>query len=182
MRAIRHRRRSIPALAALAAAAVAAPVLLTATPAAAHPREGRLAKELVEEVGARGAYRHLEKFQQIADTTGGHRAAGTLGHDASAAYVYQQLKKDGYDVSYQQFDFIYTETQAEKLSVVSPAPRELAIDAMTYTKSTPVGGVKADARRRARSTRPPAARPATTPPAPSPARSRWSSAAAAPSP
>ncbi|MFE9801174.1 hypothetical protein ACFYP6_20280 [Streptomyces goshikiensis] len=41
MRAIRHRRRSIPALAALAAAAVAAPVLLTAAPAAAHAHDQR---------------------------------------------------------------------------------------------------------------------------------------------
>ncbi|MFD5510621.1 M28 family metallopeptidase [Streptomyces sp. NPDC127051] len=146
MRAIRHRRRSIPALAALAAAAVAAPVLLTATPAAAHPREGRLAKELVEEVTARGAYRHLAKFQQIADANGGNRAAGTPGHAASAAYVHDTLKKAGYEVSYQDFDIYEAHTKTEKTTVLAGldgAPRELATAAFTFTKSTPAGGLTA---------------------------------------
>lgn len=143
-----HRR----AVATLAAAALATPLLLaSASPSAARQNPGeqaakdaaKLARKLVEKSSAKDAFQHLKKFQQIADTTDGNRAAGTLGHDASAAYVYQQLKKYGYDVSYQQFDFIYTETQAEKLSVISPAPRAVEIKAMTYTKSTPVGGIKA---------------------------------------
>ncbi|MFF3326055.1 M28 family metallopeptidase [Streptomyces sp. NPDC002889] len=141
-------------MATLAAAALATPLLLaSASPSAAHRQDpadqaakdaSKLARKLVERSSAQDAYKHLKKFQQIADTTGGHRAAGSLGHDASAAYVYQQLKKYGYDVSYQRFEFLYTETQAEKLSVVSPTPRDVVIKAMTYTKSTPVGGVKAD--------------------------------------
>lgn len=149
MRAIRHRRRPIPALAALAAAAVAAPVLLTATaaPAAAHPRESRLAKELVEEVTARGAYRHLAKFQQIADANGGNRAAGTPGHAASAAYVHDTLKKAGYQVSYQDFDIYEAHTKTEKTFVLGGAGgaggRELATAAFTFTKSTPAGGLLA---------------------------------------
>ncbi|WP_328682456.1 M28 family metallopeptidase [Streptomyces sp. NBC_00322] len=140
-------------MATLAAAALATPLLLaSASPSAAHQdpadraakEASKLARKLVERSSAQDAFKHLQKFQQIADTTGGHRAAGSLGHDASAAYVYQQLKKLGYDVSYQRFEFVYTETLAQKLSVVSPAPRDVAIQAMTYTKSTPVGGVKAD--------------------------------------
>ncbi|WP_405999861.1 M28 family metallopeptidase [Streptomyces sp. NBC_00829] len=143
-----HRR----AAAVLAAAALATPLLLaSASPSAARPKPGdqaakdatKLARKLVGKSSAKDAYKHLQKLQQIADTTDGHRAAGSLGYDASAAYVYQQLEKYGYDVSYQQFDFIYTETQAEKLAVLSPGPRSLAITAMTYTKSTPVGGIKA---------------------------------------
>ncbi|MCX4525890.1 MULTISPECIES: M28 family metallopeptidase [unclassified Streptomyces] len=146
MRAIRHRRRSIPALAALAAAAVAAPVLLTATPAAAHGpdrRPGKLAKELVEEVTARGAYRHLAKFQQIADANGGNRAAGTPGHLASAAYVHDTLKKAGYQVSYQDFDIYEAHTKTEKTTVLGAQPRELATAAFTFTKSTPAAGLTA---------------------------------------
>ncbi|MFF4100511.1 M28 family metallopeptidase [Streptomyces sp. NPDC001903] len=146
MRAIRHRRRSIPALAALAAAAVAAPVLLTATPADAHPREGRLAKELVEEVTARGAYRHLAQFQRIADANGGNRAAGTPGHAASAAYVHDTLKKAGYEVSYQDFDIYEAHTKTEKTTVlagVDGPPRELPTAAFTFTRSTPAGGLVA---------------------------------------
>ncbi|MDX3532797.1 M28 family metallopeptidase [Streptomyces sp. MB09-01] len=147
MRVIRHRRRSIPALAALAAAAVAAPVLLTAAPAAAHPREGRLAKELVEEVTVRGAHRHLAKFQQIADANGGNRAAGTPGHAASAAYVHDTLKKAGYQVSYQDFDIYEAHTKTEKAFVFGGAEgaggRELATAAFTFTRSTPAGGLAA---------------------------------------
>ncbi|MET9624328.1 MULTISPECIES: M28 family metallopeptidase [unclassified Streptomyces] len=144
-----HRR----AAAILAAAALATPLMLAAAspatakadPAAAPAKDAaQLAKKLVRETSAKDAYKHLQKFQAIADSAGGHRAAGSLGHDASAAYVYQLLKKAGYNVEYQKFDFIYTETQAEKLSVVSPTPRAIEIKAMTYTKSTPVGGIKAD--------------------------------------
>ncbi|AKL66163.1 M28 family metallopeptidase [Streptomyces sp. Mg1] len=146
MRAIRHRRRSIPALAALAAAAVAAPVLLTAAPAAAHAhdqRGGELARELVEEVTARGAYRHLARFQRIADANGGNRAAGTPGHLASAAYVHDTLKKAGYEVSYQDFDIYEAHTKTEKTTVLGAEPRELATAAFTFTPSTPAAGLTA---------------------------------------
>ncbi|UQX01185.1 M28 family metallopeptidase [Streptomyces sp. RerS4] len=146
MRDIRHHRRSIPALAALAAAAVAAPVLIAAAPASAHergPREGRLAKELVEEVTARGAYRHLEKFQKIADANGGNRAAGTPGHAASAAYVHDTLKKAGYQVSYQDFDIFEAHTRTERTTVLGDGGRELATAAFTFTPSTPAGGLSA---------------------------------------
>ncbi|MFJ3906581.1 M28 family metallopeptidase [Streptomyces sp. NPDC090025] len=138
------------AAAALAVAALATPLVLAA-PATATPDPGaapardaaKLAKKLTRETTAKDAFKHLQKLQAIADSAGGNRAAGTLGHDASAAYVYTQLKKAGYNVTYQKFDFQFTQTLAEKASVVSPAPRDLAIHAMTYTKSTPVGGITA---------------------------------------
>ncbi|MFI5986320.1 M28 family metallopeptidase [Streptomyces sp. NPDC051555] len=143
MRAHRN-RRSIPALAALAAVAVAAPLLLTASPATAAPaRDGKLAKELVEEVTARGAYRHLAKFQQIADANGGNRAAGSPGHAASAAYVHDTLKKAGYQVSYQDFDIFEAHTRTERTTVLGADTRELATAAFTFTKSTPAGGLVA---------------------------------------
>ncbi|MFD8014143.1 M28 family metallopeptidase [Streptomyces sp. NPDC058955] len=139
------------AAAILAAAALAAPLVLASPatavkdPAAAPARDAaKLAKKLVRETTGQDAFKHLQKFQAIADSAGGHRAAGTLGHDASAAYVYTQLKKAGYDVSYEKFDFMYTETLAEKASVLGDAPRALDIQAMTYTKSTPVGGITAE--------------------------------------
>ncbi|MEU6867866.1 M28 family metallopeptidase [Streptomyces sp. NPDC046876] len=145
MRHGHRRRRSIPALAALAAAAVLAPALLTATaaPAAARPHEGRLAKELVKDVTARGAYRHLERFQQIADASGGTRVAGSPGHAASAAYVHDTLEKAGYQVSYQDFDIYEARTETEKTTVLGDQPRELATAAFTYTPSTPAGGLTA---------------------------------------
>ncbi|MFI7297688.1 M28 family peptidase [Streptomyces sp. NPDC050121] len=138
------------AAATLAATALSIPLLLASTsPAAAHKDDpgkaaARLSKTLVREASAKDAYKHLQKFQQLADSAGGDRVAGTPGHDASAAYVYKLLRKAGYHVSYQKFEFVYTQTQAEKISVLSPTPGDVQIKALTYTKSTPVGGIAAD--------------------------------------
>ncbi|MBV7669946.1 M20/M25/M40 family metallo-hydrolase [Streptomyces halstedii] len=140
------RRRS---LAVVAATTLAAPLLLGAAPHHGHsPHDpakeaAKLSRQLVREASAKDAFRHLRTFQAIADASGGHRAAGSPGHDASAAYVHQLLRKAGYKVSYQSFDFVYTETLAEKLSVVTPTPREVPVKAMTYTTSTAPGGVRA---------------------------------------
>ncbi|MGW4234599.1 M28 family metallopeptidase [Streptomyces sp. NPDC004980] len=136
-------------MAVVAATALATPLLLAASPHHGHaPHDpakdaAKLSRQLVRDSSAKDAYRHLRRFQAIADSAEGHRAAGSLGHDASAAYVYRLLQKAGYKVDYQSFDFVYTETLAEKLSVVSPTPRDVDIKAMTYTKSTGVGGVRA---------------------------------------
>lgn len=145
--------RSRSTIAALAAVALATPLLLasagTATADRGHGHGNpskdarKLARELVEDSSAKDAYRHLQKFQAIADANGGHRAAGSPGHDASAKYVYEYLKKAGYKVSYDQFEFVYTEMLTERLAVVTPTPRTVDIQGMTYTKSTPVGGIKA---------------------------------------
>ena len=43
----------------------------------------------------------LDQLQAIADANGGNRAAGTKGHDASAAYVAEQLRTAGYEVTLQ---------------------------------------------------------------------------------
>ncbi|MDQ0795069.1 M28 family metallopeptidase [Streptomyces sp. B1I3] len=137
------------AAAVVAATALATPLLLAASPhhgPAPHDpakEAAQLSRTLVKNASAKDAYRHLQQFQAIADSAGGHRAAGSLGHDASAAYVYRLLQKAGYQVGYQAFDFVYTETLAEKLSVVSPTPRDVTVRAMTYTKSTAVGGLRA---------------------------------------
>ncbi|WP_431043113.1 M28 family metallopeptidase [Streptomyces sp. P1-3] len=143
------------AIAALAAAALATPLLLSAaSPATASPsssspggsgpaKGAALARQLVKRSSAHDARAHLERFQAIADASGGHRAAGSPGHDASAEYVKGVLRKAGYRVSYEPFEFTYIETLAEKLAVVAPHPREVAIKAMSYTKSTPVGGITA---------------------------------------
>ncbi|MGH3311219.1 MAG: M28 family peptidase [Streptomyces sp.] len=153
-----HRRRS---LAALAAAVIAAPLILTAaaSPATAtgdgsadaatsvrgNPaKDGeQLAKKLVRRTGAKGAMRHLKALQAIAQRSDGNRAAGSPGHDRSAKYAGALLKEAGYDVTYQNFDFTYVETLAEKLTVRTPDPGEVPIKLMTYTKSTPEGGTEA---------------------------------------
>ncbi|KUJ70296.1 amidohydrolase [Streptomyces albus subsp. albus] len=139
-------------MAALAAAALAAPLLISsATPASAGSsshdndakRAARLARQLVKKSTATGARAHLERFQEIANRSGGNRAAGSPGHTASTEYVAKLLRKAGYRVSYDPFEFTYVQTLAEKLSVVSPTPREVSVKTMTYTKSSPVGGARA---------------------------------------
>ncbi|MFF4268649.1 M28 family metallopeptidase [Streptomyces sp. NPDC001536] len=143
-----HSRRAV---AVIAATALATPLLIaSAGTAGAHGGHGdpardarKLAKTLVREASAKDAYKHLKALQAISDANGGNRAAGTPGHDKSAQYVYKVLKKAGYKVSYDTFDFEYIETLAEKASVLSPTPRDLGISAMSYTKSTPVGGITA---------------------------------------
>ncbi|MFC9002660.1 M28 family metallopeptidase [Streptomyces microflavus] len=137
-------------MAVVAATALATPLLLGAAPHHGHSHgsgpskeAAKLSRELVKNASARNAYRHLQQFQAIADSAGGHRAAGSLGHDASAAYVYRQLQRAGYQVSYESFRFDYTETLAEKLAVVSPTYRDVTIKAMTFTPSTRVGGLTA---------------------------------------
>ncbi|OSC47881.1 amidohydrolase, partial [Streptomyces sp. 4F] len=85
----------------------------------------------------------LRKFQSIADRNDGHRAAGSPGHEASAAYIEKLMKKAGYKVTRQTFSFTYTETLAQKLSVVEPGQRDVDVHAMTYTTSTPEGGINA---------------------------------------
>ncbi|MFE2377336.1 M20/M25/M40 family metallo-hydrolase [Streptomyces sp. NPDC059398] len=104
----------------------------------------QLSRELVRASTARGAYRQLRKFQAIADAHHSTRAAGTPGHEASARYVHDTLERAGYRVSYEPFPITYIETRAERLAVVTPTPRDLAVSALSYTKSTPVGGITAE--------------------------------------
>ena len=46
---------------------------------------------------------HLEELQAIVDASGGNRATGTIGFDASVAYVAEQLANAGYEVKRQDF-------------------------------------------------------------------------------
>ncbi|MFE7324654.1 M20/M25/M40 family metallo-hydrolase [Streptomyces sp. NPDC057565] len=138
------------ATAVVATTVLATPLLLAASPNHGLPSghdpakdAAKLSRQLVRASSGKDAYRHLQRFQAIADSADGHRAAGSPGHDASAAYVYQQLRHAGYRVAYDTFDFVHTETLAEKLSVVSPTPRDVTIRAMTYTTSTKTGGITA---------------------------------------
>ncbi|EMF01426.1 aminopeptidase [Streptomyces mobaraensis NBRC 13819 = DSM 40847] len=144
--------RGRKALAALISTAVAAPVLLSAAPADARTADGparqhrkaeRLARQLERDASAKGAYRHLKALQRIADANGGNRAAGTAGHEASAAYVHRLLKQAGYRVSYQWFDVWQAKTLTEKLSVVSPDARDLQVKAAEFSPSTPKSGLRA---------------------------------------
>ncbi|MGY1436609.1 hypothetical protein [Streptomyces reniochalinae] len=78
----------------------------------------------------------------LARVSDGNRGAGSQGHDRSAAYAGALLKAAGYKVSFQEFEFTFRETLAEKLTVLGPEQRDVPLTLMTYTKSTPDGGVE----------------------------------------
>ncbi|MGW0364939.1 M28 family metallopeptidase [Streptomyces sp. NPDC002990] len=142
-------RRIAAATAALAAAALVSPLLLagpagaTGSPQSDAARGDALARKLVKEATGKGAYNHLKVFQSIADYNNGNRVAGSKGHEQSARYVEAVMRAAGYTVTKNEFDFVYVETIAEKLTVNGSAGRDVPIKLMTYTASGPANGVTA---------------------------------------
>jgi Zn-dependent M28 family amino/carboxypeptidase len=62
-----------------------------------------------------GVRAHQFALQGIADANQGTRVAGSPGHDASAAYVYNKLAAAGYQVSYQPFEFAFFQRTADSV-------------------------------------------------------------------
>jgi Zn-dependent M28 family amino/carboxypeptidase len=70
-----------------------------------------------------GVMDHEKKFQQIANQNDGTRVSGTEGFDDSADYVAGRLRRAGYQVSRQVFDFaFFQENATPQLDQVSPTP------------------------------------------------------------
>ena len=69
-------------------------------------------KKFRDNVTVNGIMSHQRSLQAIANANGGTRASGTPGYDASAAYVKNRLKKAGYKVTQQEFDFPFFEELA----------------------------------------------------------------------
>ena len=67
---------------------------------------------------------HLEEFYSIAVQHDGNRAAGTLGYDASVAYVEKKLQDFGFETRRQSFSFPF-------FMVLSPAELSIGDDALT---------------------------------------------------
>ncbi|WP_432745827.1 M28 family peptidase [Streptomyces sp. JH002] len=102
-----------------------------------------LAEVLAERTTAEGALRHLTALQRIADASGGHREAGSTGHERSARYATALLEAAGYRVSHQPFTFSHRETTAERLTLTGDGERAVPVRALTYTANTPPGGLTA---------------------------------------
>ncbi|GLZ40671.1 M28 family metallopeptidase [Actinokineospora sp. NBRC 105648] len=140
-----HRSQTLRVGAAILVAAGA--LAFTTIPSSAAPIASAelpdgpaLAKNLVKKVTGAGVNRHLIALQRIADKNAGTRAAGTPGHVQSAEYVEQKLVEAGFDVTRNAFPFTFTQTLAEKLVV---AGKTVPISIMTYSLSTPTGGITA---------------------------------------
>ncbi|HET6705889.1 M28 family metallopeptidase [Amycolatopsis sp.] len=125
------------------AIAAGATLVLGLTPVAAAntlPDGPALAKQLVTKVGVNGVNRHLIALQRISDANGGNRAASSAGHAKSAEYIATKLEAAGFQVTRQEFPFTFSETLAERLTA---GGTDVPIIAMSYTTSTPVGGITA---------------------------------------
>jgi Zn-dependent M28 family amino/carboxypeptidase len=129
--------------------AAAAGLAFTSIPATAAPvatadlPDGpALARNLARKVTASGINRHLIALQRFADQAGanGIRAASTQGHVNSAEYVATKLEAAGFIVTRQEFPFTFSQTLAARLAVAGSA---VPINTMTYSPSTPVGGITA---------------------------------------
>ncbi|MFP5345895.1 MAG: M20/M25/M40 family metallo-hydrolase [Actinomycetes bacterium] len=123
------RRRTLGACAALAFAAAGLVTVGTTTEAAAESEESA-ERTLEQKVTLKGVLGHLRKLQEVADDSDDSRAAGDVGYDRSARYVFQRLRAAGYDVQYQDFAF-------DRFTVDKPTVFEqLAPTPATYEEAT----------------------------------------------
>ncbi|TBL33063.1 M28 family peptidase [Verrucosispora sp. SN26_14.1] len=111
-------------IAAIAAGTLVGTVALVG-PATASPNNNTV-KKLTKAVTVKGVITHLDRFQAIADANDGTRASGTPGYDASADYVAKLLKKAGYQVTRQQFDFAFYEEFGSSFAQVAPNATDYA--------------------------------------------------------
>ncbi|GAB2910770.1 M28 family metallopeptidase [Nonomuraea sp. NPDC052634] len=63
--------------------------------------------KLVKAVSGKNVKKHLREFQAIADANDGTRVSGTRGFDASRDYVAGKLRRAGYKVTIQPFEFVF---------------------------------------------------------------------------
>lgn len=66
---------------------------------------------------------HQAALQAIANANNGTRQSGTPGYDASAQYVYDQMRSVGYNVRFQDFEFLLVGDRTPPiLQQISPTP------------------------------------------------------------
>lgn len=78
-----------------------------AGPASCDTRVNNTHAKLLECVTLEGVREHQAAFQEIADDNGGTRAAGTPGYDASVDYVVERMTAAGYNVTLDEFQFLF---------------------------------------------------------------------------
>ncbi|WP_084965836.1 M28 family metallopeptidase [Thermoactinospora rubra] len=129
----------VPRSRAISALSLATALLLPlslASPAQADPAPSH--KRLIDSVTAPAVKKHLQAFQAIADANGGTRASGTPGYDASRDYVAARLRKAGYAVTLQPFEFgFFREKSTAQMAQISPEPK-------TYAPTPPDGSSLGD--------------------------------------
>lgn len=132
------KRTTLHTLAGVSTAALVVSMIGAPTTAGAHKGHGN--SQASGLVTGKNVHKHLEKFQAIADANDGNRSTGTTGYEASGEYVEKQLRKAGYKPTRQYFD---VETFTVDKNEVSVPGITLAPTPMSYSNSTPAGGVEA---------------------------------------
>ncbi len=120
--------RSVRAITVAATLATATALTLSlSSTATARPDNHNRSERLQKEVTLDGVMRHLDALQEIADANDGNRAAGLPGYDASADYVTERMRRAGYRVQQQEFEFdFFRETAPPVFEKTAPEP-------VTYT-------------------------------------------------
>jgi Zn-dependent M28 family amino/carboxypeptidase len=109
------------AVLALVASSLHAPPAGAATDATAS-------EQLQDAVTVKKVLRHLTKFQDIAEDNDGNRVAGSAGYDTSAEYVHDKLVRAGYDVEYQEFEFLsFTELSPPTFAQIRPEAKSYVV-------------------------------------------------------
>ncbi|HJT63419.1 MAG TPA: M28 family peptidase [Candidatus Limnocylindria bacterium] len=94
---------AIAVLAVLLAGSSLAPATIGANPTS----EIQQTQGFRKGVTLAGIREHQAAFQGFADANGGSRVAGLGGYDDSAQYVYDRALAAGYEVSFQEFEFLF---------------------------------------------------------------------------
>ena len=115
---------------------LAAPGAGAITPAQCDARANDTPSKLVECVQTDDLWDHMKAFQKIADQNPSpadgkpSRNSGEPGYKASADYVAALMKQAGYDVTLQQYKFLYyAYTGTPSFSEISPTPHSYTLNA-----------------------------------------------------
>ncbi|WP_217634773.1 M28 family metallopeptidase [Micromonospora pattaloongensis] len=111
-------------------------VVVAQPPAQAHPGDLR-SWALRKAVSANGVMEHLKELQKIAERNGGNRVSGAPGYDRSVDYAEKVLRRAGYRVTRQAFEFqTFIPNAPSVLHRVTPAPAgDLENRIMSYSGS-----------------------------------------------
>lgn len=105
-----------------------------AKPAGCEQQANDTVARLLECVTVESVRQHQRALQDIADANGGTRVSGTPGYDASAAYVADQMRAAGLDVTVQEFQFpFFAENRPSVLERVSPNPATFVANQEFFT-------------------------------------------------
>ena len=116
----RARAVAIATAAAFTVALIPAGAAIAAPAEKCDSRNNNTVSKLLECVDTDGVVEHLDALQAIADDNGGNRAAGLPGYEASVDYVVDTLTAAGWNVSIDEFPFVFVgPSELEQLTPVN---------------------------------------------------------------